>query len=119
MKERDMERITGIGGVFFKAANAESLRSWYAENLGMDVDPNYGGAQFGDTVWTVFKSESSYFDKPFMINYRVSDLQAMLTQLRNAGVTVDEKVDDSEYGKFGWAVDPEGNRIELWEPPKK
>lgn len=113
-----MEKITGIGGVFFKANDAESLRKWYGENLGIDVDPNYGGAQFGDTVWTIFKGESRYFDKPFMVNYRVRDLAAMLAQLRAAGATVDEKIEESEFGKFGWAVDPEGNRIELWEPPK-
>ena len=114
-----MEKITGIGGVFFKATDADALRRWYASNLGIDVDPNFGGAQFGDTVWTIFKSSSTYFHKPFMVNYRVRDLAAMLAQLRDAGATVDEKIEESEFGRFGWATDPEGNRIELWEPPLK
>jgi predicted enzyme related to lactoylglutathione lyase len=115
-----MEKITGIGGVFFKADDADALRKWYQENLGVDVDPNYGGAQYDMTVWTIMKASTKYFDpspKPYMINYRVADLHAMLAQLRANGCTVDEKVDESDFGKFGWAMDPEGNRIELWEPP--
>jgi len=114
-----MAKITGIGGVFFKANDADSLRKWYADNLGIPVDPHWGGAMYGDTVWTIFKADSRKFDpskQPFMINYRVDDLDAVLAQLRAAGATVDDKVDDTEYGKFGWAMDPEGNRIELWEP---
>jgi len=111
-----MEKITGIGGVFIKAEDAPALRNWYRDNLGIDVDPNYGGAMFGDTVWTIFPATTKYFDKPCMINYRVSDLDAMLAQLRAAGATVDDKVDDSDFGRFGWATDPEGNRIELWQP---
>jgi catechol 2,3-dioxygenase-like lactoylglutathione lyase family enzyme len=116
-----MEKITGIGGVFFKAKDAEALRRWYGDNLGIDVDPNWGGAQFTDTVWSIFKDSTRYFDpstQPFMINYRVNDLHAMLAQLRSAGATVDDKVDETEFGRFGWAMDPEGNRIELWEPVK-
>ena len=111
-----MERITGIGGVFFKARDAGALRRWYSEKLGINVDPDWGGAQFGDTVWAVFKGSSDYFEKPFMVNYRVDNLDAMLAQLRAAGVHVDDKIDVTEFGRFGWAVDPEGNRIELWEP---
>ena len=117
-----MEKITGIGGVFFKAQDAEGLRRWYTDNLGIDVDPGWGGAQFGDTVWSIFKASTRYFDpsaQPFMINYRVDDLDAMLAQLRASGVEVDEKVDETEFGRFGWAMDPEGNRIELWEPVKR
>ena len=113
-----MEKVTGIGGVFFKAENADTLRQWYRENLGIDVDPTWGGTQFGDTVWTIFKKSSKHFDpstKPYMINYRVKDLDAMIAQLRAAGVKVEDKVDD-DFGKFAWAMDPEGNRIELWEP---
>ena len=116
-----MEKITGIGGVFFKAKDAEALRRWYGDNLGIDVDPGWGGAQFGDTVWSIFKGSTRYFEpsaQPFMINYRVANLDAMLAQLRAAGVEVDEKVDETEFGRFGWAMDPEGNRIELWEPIK-
>jgi predicted enzyme related to lactoylglutathione lyase len=117
-----MEKITGIGGIFFKADDAKALQAWYAEHLGVAVDPSYGGAMYDQTVWSIMKRESKYFEPstaPFMINYRVSDLDAMLAQLRAAGVTVDEKVDDSDFGRFGWAMDPEGNRIELWQPPKK
>jgi predicted enzyme related to lactoylglutathione lyase len=116
-----MQRITGIGGIFFKAQDAEALRAWYAEKLGVAVDPNYGGAEYDKTTWAVFKHDSRYFDpstQPFMINYRVDNLDAMLAQLRAAGVTVDDKVDDNDYGRFGWAMDPEGNRFELWEPKK-
>ena len=112
-----MEKVIGIGGVFFKSDDAPKLRDWYRDNLGIDVDPTYGGTMLGETVWTIFPSTSKYFDKPYMVNYRVSDLDAMLAQLRAAGAVVDPKVDDSEYGRFGWAVDPEGNRIELWQPP--
>lgn len=114
-----MEKITGIGGIFFKADDADSLRKWYTQNLGIEVDPNYGGGMVGDVIWTVFKGTSKYFDKSFMVNYRVSDLDAMLAQLRANGANVDEKVDESEYGKFGWVTDPEGNKIELWQPPEK
>jgi predicted enzyme related to lactoylglutathione lyase len=111
-----MEKVTGIGGVFIKADDAPALRDWYRDRLGIDVDPNYGGAMFGETAWTIFPATSKYFAKPWMINYRVSDLDAMLEQLRAAGVAVDPKVDDNEFGRFGWATDPEGNRIELWQP---
>jgi predicted enzyme related to lactoylglutathione lyase len=113
-----MEKVTGIGGIFFKAEDADALRRWYQEKLGIDVSP-YGGAQFGDTVWTIFPASSKHFDpskKPYMINYRVRNLDAMLAQLRAGGANVADKIDDSEYGRFAWAMDPEGNRIELWEP---
>ena len=116
-----MQKITGIGGVFFKANDAGALRDWYKDNLGIDVDPQWGGAQFGDTVWSIFDGATRYFapsTQPFMINYRVENLDAMLAQLRAAGATVDDKVDDTEFGRFGWVMDPEGNRIELWEPRK-
>ena len=115
----EKQKITGIGGVFFKANDADALRRWYGEHLGIDVDPDWGGAQFGDTVWAIFKASSNYFDKPFMVNYRVADLEAMLAQLRAAGVKVEDKVDETEFGRFGWSVDPEGNRIELWEPKRR
>jgi len=110
-----MEKVTGIGGVFIKADDAPALRDWYRDRLGVDVDPTYGGAQIGDTVWSIFPATTKHFDKPCMINYRVSDLEAMLEQLRAAGVVVDPKIDDNDFGRFGWAVDPEGNRIELWQ----
>jgi predicted enzyme related to lactoylglutathione lyase len=122
-----MENVTGIGGVFFKAKDPVALRRWYQENLGVSID-DYGGGMFqwggpkseeGMTVWSVFEQESKYFEptaSPFMINYRVRDLDAMLAQLRGNGAQVDEKTDSQPYGKFGWARDCEGNRFELWQP---
>ena len=119
-----MERVTGIGGVFFRARNPERLRAWYAEHLGVELR-GFGGAVFsadaGDiTVWHASLPDDEYFGAPdqrAMLNYRVSDLDAMLAQLRAAGVPVDERVAESEHGRFGWAADPEGNRLELWQPP--
>ena len=115
------DRVTGIGGIFFKARNKDRLLEWYREHLGVDVN-EWGGATFdgkGPTAWSVFKQDSDYFgpgEQRYMINYKVPNLERMLTRLRAAGVTVDAHVDESEFGKFGWIVDPEGNRIELWEP---
>jgi predicted enzyme related to lactoylglutathione lyase len=125
-----MEKVTGIGGVFFKAKDPKGLGEWYARHLGIDVQ-DWGGAAFnwgegsadapsGSTAWSPFAADTKYFEPstaPFMLNYRVRDLDAMLAQLREAGVQVDEKVDESEFGRFGWAMDPEGNRFELWQPP--
>ena len=125
-----MERVTGIGGIFFKANDPEALKRWYEEHLGVE---NAGGVTFkwreqrapereGYTVWAPFKKDTKYFapsESSFMINYRVDDLHKMLAQLRAAGVKVEEKIDESEYGRFGWVIDPEGNKIELWEPPRE
>ena len=125
-----MKRVTGIGGIFFKAKDPAALRAWYQEHLGMNVE-SWGGMAFpwagpdnpkgeGVTIWTVFDPDSSYFapsNSPFMVNYRVADLHGLLALLRDEGCDVDAKVEESEYGKFGWVMDPEGNRIELWEPP--
>ena len=125
-----MTRVTGIGGIFLKARDPDVLRAWYREHLGFDVQ-SWGGTAFrwhqpvapepdGVTVWSVFPSTSDYFDPspaPFMVNYRVGDLAAVLTALRAEGCAVDDRTEESEYGKFGWVMDPEGNRVELWEPP--
>jgi predicted enzyme related to lactoylglutathione lyase len=121
-----MARVTGFGGVFFKARDPKALSEWYAQHLGFEVK-KFGGAKFFDdsaragyTVWSPFKEDTTYFapsDKPYMLNFRVDDLHAMLEALRGAGVQVDARVDESEFGKFGWIMDPEGNRVELWEPP--
>jgi predicted enzyme related to lactoylglutathione lyase len=120
-----MERITGIGGVFFKARDPQALATWYRDHLGVPVDAgqSYGtinSAAAGEvTVWSAFPESTRYFEPstaPFMVNYRVRDLDAMLRQLRAAGVEVDERVEEYDYGRFGWARDPEGNRFELWEP---
>jgi predicted enzyme related to lactoylglutathione lyase len=120
-----MQRVTGIGGIFFKAREPEDLREWYHSHLGIDVQ-EWGGTVFtwgesGSTVWSIFPVSSEYFSPssaPFMINYRVEDLHAILNLLREEGCDVDDRVDESEYGKFGWVTDPEGNRIELWQPPE-
>jgi catechol 2,3-dioxygenase-like lactoylglutathione lyase family enzyme len=119
-----MERVTGIGGVFIRSAEPEALRAWYAEHLGFDVNKEWGGAVLtasgGETLtWAVFPGDTDYFGEraqQAMVNYRVRDLDAMLAQLRAAGVPVDDKIEELEFGRFGWATDPDGNRIELWEP---
>ena len=125
-----MNRVTGIGGIFIKARNPDALRAWYRKHLGLDIQ-DWGGVSFqwhtperpnpnGATVWSIFPDTSKYFAPsaaPFMVNYRVDDLHALLAVLRAEGCEVDAKSDESEYGKFGWMMDPEGNRVELWEPP--
>ena len=125
-----MKRVTGIGGVFLTAKDPVALRAWYKEHLGIDVQA-WGGAVFpwtdalkdptqGKTAWNLSAAESKPFapgTAPFMINYRVEDLDALLQVLREEGCEVLEKGIDSEYGKFGWVLDPEGNKVELWEPP--
>ena len=121
-----MERVLGIGGVFFKARDPEKLAAWYREALGLPVETGetYGALFSRDggepTMWSAFATDTDYFgpgETGLMINYRVRDLDAMLAQLRAAGVPVLDKIDDSEFGRFGWATDPEGNRFELWQPP--
>lgn len=120
-----MKRVTGIGGIFFKARDPENLREWYRLHMGIDVQ-EWGGTVFtrektGSTVWSIFPASTDYFSPgsaPFMINYRVEDLGAVLEALREEGCDVDDKVHESEFGKFGWLTDPEGNRIELWQPPE-
>jgi predicted enzyme related to lactoylglutathione lyase len=125
-----MKRVTGIGGIFFNAKDPATLRAWYKTHLGIDVQA-WGGAAFtwadadgepmkGTTVWSIGAADSDHFapgKASFMVNYRVDDLTALLQALRDEGCNVLEKTDDSEYGKFGWVIDPEGNKIELWEPP--
>ena len=114
-----MERVTGIGGVFFRARDPEVLVAWYAEHLGVPVNKGYVVfPESRDTHWVPFKEDTDYWlaEKQSMVNFTVGDLDAMLAQLQSAGVEVDEKIEDHELGRFGWATDPEGNRFELWEP---
>ena len=120
-----MQRVTGIGGIFFKARDPAALRAWYQRHLGIDVQ-TWGGTSFewgpagGSTVWSIGAVDNDYYapsTAPFMVNYRVADLHALLAALRAEGCQVMDKVDDSEFGKFGWVLDPEGNKCELWEPP--
>jgi len=124
-----MQRVTGIGGIFFKADNPEKLREWYTKHLQLPIE-DWGGASFkwrekenpereGYTIWSPFEADTDYFEpgkKPFMINFRVENLDEVLAQLKAEGLIVEEK-QESEFGKFSWIMDPEGNRIELWEPP--
>jgi predicted enzyme related to lactoylglutathione lyase len=120
-----MKRVVGVGGIFFKARDPEMLRAWYQTHLGIDVQA-WGGTAFpwdrpdGMTVWSIFPESSEHFAQSrasFMVNYVVEDLRALLELLRAEGCEVDPKVEDSEYGTFGWVMDPEGNRVELWQPP--
>lgn len=126
-----MERVQGIGGIFFKTANPDALKDWYRRHLG--ITPGEDGsvmfqwreksdaARLGYTVWAPFPDDTNYFDPspaPFMINYRVASLDRMLEQLRQEGVPIDPLAEESEYGRFAWVMDPDGNRIELWEPPQ-
>lgn len=128
-----MTRVTGIGGIFIKARDPARMKDWYRRHLGIDIQ-DWGGTAFpwqaegrqepdgGMTVWSIFPADSRYFDPspaPFMVNYRVADLHAVLAALRAEGCAVDERVEESEFGKFGWVMDPEDNRIELWQPPAR
>ena len=116
-----MERVTGIGGYFFRAKDPTALMSWYTENLGItDFNKELWQQDAGPTVFAPFASDTDYFgrmDQQTMVNLRVRDLDAMLAQLRATGATVDDDVQDMDgVGRFGWVTDPEGNRIELWQP---
>ena len=125
-----MKRVTGIGGIFFHAKDPVALQAWYRDRLGIDVQ-SWGGAAFswaddagaainGTTAWSIGAVGGEHFapsTSSFMVNYRVHDLVALLQALREEGCDVLDKMDDSDYGKFGWVMDPEGNKVELWEPP--
>jgi predicted enzyme related to lactoylglutathione lyase len=125
-----MKRVTGIGGIFIKSRDPARLRDWYRKHLGIEFE-EWGGYAFrwksadnpegvGTTVWSIFDASSNYFDpgtSQVMVNYRVADVHGLVAALRAEGCQVMDKVDESEFGKFGWVVDPDGNKIELWEPP--
>ena len=125
-----MKRVTGIGGIFFKAKDAPALQAWYKRHLGIDVQ-EWGGAAFvwadsdgkptgGTTVWCIGPADGDQFapsKASFMVNYRVEDVHAVVAALKAEGCNVLDKTDDSEYGKFAWVIDPEGNKVELWQPP--
>lgn len=123
-----MARVTGIGGIFFRAHDPKALAAWYAKHLGIKLE-DWGGARLlwsdevppgtGSTVWTPFPQDTKYFGangQAYMINYRVDDLDAMLAQLAADGVVKAPHREDSPYGRFAWITDPEGNRLELWQP---
>ncbi len=125
------KRVIGLGGIFFKAQDPAKMYEWYQKHLGIESNPHVG-AKFQwrrpdnpddqrVTVWSIFPHHTKYFEPSsaqFMINYQVEDLDAVLDALRAEGVTIDPKRQDAEYGRFAWIIDPEGNKIELWEPPK-
>lgn len=127
-----MKRVIGIGGVFFKAKDPKALQTWYKEHLGIDIQ-NWGGAAFdwkgsdgkltGETTALRIAPENDESfapgRAPFMVNYLVDDLTALLKALREENCNVVGEFDEAEYGKFGWVIDPEGNKIELWEPAAK
>src|SRR6266853_2607006 len=129
-KEVQMEQVTGIGGVFFKVKDPKGMAAWYRTNLGIQSRGGYTDftwrdkdhpEEIGRTVWRIFPTNTTYFGQSsssLMINYRVANLDRMLEQLRRGDVKI-EKVEDSDYGRFAWIMDPEGNRIELWEPKGK
>ena len=123
-----MKRVTGIGGLFFKSSDPKALVGWYREHLGLDVT-EWGGVVFqwggadsppGMTLWSPFAQDTTYMapsTSSFMVNFRVDDLDALLAALRHEGCNVVDKMETSEQGKFGWVIDPEGNKVELWQPP--
>jgi predicted enzyme related to lactoylglutathione lyase len=127
--QKAMSRVTGIGGIFLKARDPAMLRAWYKTHLGIDVQA-WGGTAFrwvdtsghpiaGKTAWSVGDGKNfAPSTASFMVNYRVSDLHGLLAALRAEGCDVLEKTEESEFGKFGWVMDPEGHKVELWQPPE-
>ncbi|MFT7589947.1 MAG: putative enzyme related to lactoylglutathione lyase [Limisphaerales bacterium] len=123
-----MKRVTGIGGVFFKCKDSEAQKLWYEKHLGIPAsqygfsfqwNKNEGSDSPGHTAWSPFKTDTKYFEpsqKDFMFNYRVDDLDALLKVLKEEGVEIVGEPESFEYGKFAWIMDPEGNKIELWQP---
>lgn len=126
-----MKRVIGIGGIFFKAKDPAALGAWYKKHLGLPIDESFGGYIFdwktdsrrpekGYSIWSPFKASTDYMSpgtKDFMFNFIVDDLEALLNVLSREGVEQIDEMEVSEFGKFAWIMDPEGNKIELWEPP--
>lgn len=123
-----MAKVTGLGGVFFRAADQKALGAWYQKWLGLPVEHPYGAslqhAQLsgaGYSVWAPFPADTTYFGESgqaYMINLMVDDLPGALAQVREGGADVVPETEESEFGHFGWFVDPAGNRVELWQPPR-
>lgn len=130
---RRRARATGVGGVFLKSRSPVRLAAWYRKNLGFEISPRGQVAtwdwrttrsprRIGSTLWAalaVADREWGPGNPTAQVNYRVDNLDLLLTQLRRSGVRVDDRIEESSYGRFGWAYDPEGNRFELWEPPRR
>lgn len=128
MSEKKHKKVTGIGGIFFKCHDPEKMKEWYGNNLGL-VTNEYGSVfefrrtdmpeKKGYTVWSPFEEKTTYFqpsEKEFMVNYRVENIEELLKELKESGVEVCDEIEEYEYGKFVHIMDPEGNKIELWEP---
>jgi len=125
----ETKKVVGVGGIFFKTKNPQQIKDWYLKHLGFNIDP-YGGTTFearsvdnpkeeANTVWNPFKHDTNYFEpstKEFMVNYRVEDLEKLLEQLKSEGVEIVGELQVFDYGKFAHIMDPEGNKIELWQP---
>ena len=124
-------RVTGIGGIFFKSDNPDKMKEWYSKNMGL-VTNEYGSLfEFRDSdnpeskgylQWSPFEKETKYFapsSKDYMINYRVVNIEAMIENMRSEGIEIIGEIEEYEYGKFAHVIDPEGNKIELWEPVDK
>ncbi|MBK8290481.1 MAG: VOC family protein [Flammeovirgaceae bacterium] len=125
-----MKRVTGLGGVFFKTADSKKIKEWYGKHLGLPVDEYGASFRWIDidnkeaatpalTAWSPFKADTTYFnpsEKQFMFNYRVENLVELLSVLKEEGVQIVGEMEEYPYGKFGWVMDPDGNKIELWEP---
>ena len=123
-----MKKVTGIGGIFFKCKDPKKMNEWYKTHLGLNTTE--WGVTFewrqaedptkkGSTQWSPFAGTTKYFEpsaKDFMINYRVADMEALVEELKKEGVTIVDKIEDSDYGKFVHIIDLEGNKIQLWEP---
>jgi len=122
-----MAKVLGVGGVFFKASDPEQLAKWYEKWLGVPIDSSYWGASFqpsampeaGYTVWSPFQADTSYFEPSgnrFMFNLIVDNLTEALQQVQEGGATLSGDPEESDFGQFGWFIDPEGNKVELWKP---
>ena len=134
MKQKTKIRVTGLGGIFFKAKNTKKLQAWYKKRLGLPLEPTWGGWTFtwrdarspkkkGCTIWSAFDPDTKYFGpgkQGHMVNYRVANLKKVLAVLKKERVWIDPKgIEKSEFGQFAWIKDGEGNRIELWQPPQR
>jgi predicted enzyme related to lactoylglutathione lyase len=127
-ESKNKTKVTGIGGILFKCKDPDKMKEWYNTHLGLDAGP-YGanfewfedaeGKKKGSTAWNTFKETTKYFEpsaSSFMVNYRVENLEALVEELKKEGVTIVDKIETYDFGKFIHIMDPEGNKIELWEP---
>lgn len=126
-----MKKVTGIGGIFFKCQDPKQMKNWYSENLGLTTDEYGSSFEFRNAEnpkeinylqWSPFENKTKYFEpskKEFMINYRVENLERLKAELEKSGVTICDEIESFDYGKFLHIMDPEGNKIELWEPVDK